>query len=98
MIDSIIILLSNGDTIDISVDIDTDELIIKINQSIANTKKSIPILQNIIGATLIRSWVMCNHMGYQDAIQFEFLDKQSEIGYFVQLMAISSEIFVYDFN
>lgn len=98
IITHIIIALSNNTAINISVDIDTDELIFSINQFITSTKKSIPILQHIKEKTLIRSWVMYNHMGYQDAIQFEFFDKQNGTSHFVQLMVISSEIFVYEFN
>lgn len=98
MVDGVIVYLNNQTAIIVSVDVDTDELKIIINQSAISPLNAISILPKVQGLILIRTWVMQNHKGYQDAIQFEFFDKECGDTHFVQLMAISSEIVVYAFG
>lgn len=81
-----------------SVDVDTDELMLTNNELSINHQHRISILADLKGLTLIRSWVMRNHLGYQDAIQFELFDKQKAISKFVQFMIVASEIEYYQFE
>lgn len=96
--DAVIIILSNNHMIVMSVDGDTDELVLTNNEPSINHQHRISILADLKGLTLIRSWVMCNHLGYQDAIQFELFDKQKAISKLVQFMVVSSEVEYYQFE
>lgn len=98
MMDIVIIILSNNHMIVMSVDGDTDELVLTNNEPSINHQHRISILADLKGLTLIRSWVMCNHLGYQDAIQFELFDKQKAISKLVQFMVVSSEVEYYQFE
>lgn len=98
MMDIVIIILSNNHMIVMSVDGDTDELMLTNNEPSINHQHQISILADLKGLTLIRSWVMRNHLGYQDAVQFELFDKQKAISKFVQFMVIASEIEYYQFE
>lgn len=98
MIDAVIIILSNNHMMVMSVDVDTDELMLTNNELSINHQHRISILADLKGLTLIRSWVMRNHLGYQDAIQFELFDKQKAISKFVQFMIVASEIEYYQFE
>lgn len=98
MMDIVIIILSNNHMMVMSVDGDTDELVLTNNEPSINHQHRISILADLKGLTLIRSWVMCNHLGYQDAIQFELFDKQKAISKLVQFMVVSSEVEYYQFE
>lgn len=98
MMDIVIIILSNNHMVVMSVDGDTDELVLTNNEPSINHQHRISILADLKGLTLIRSWVMCNHLGYQDAIQFELFDKQKAISKLVQFMVVSSEVEYYQFE
>lgn len=97
ILESIVIDLSDDHTIILSVNIDTDELILMIGKFSGNSQKVVSILSNYQDLILIRSWIMNNHLGYQDAIQFEFFDKQNLVSRYIQFMVTSSEIEIYEF-
>lgn len=97
ILESIIIDLSDNHSIILSVDINTDELILKIDQFIGKSQNLISILPNFHDLILIRGWMMSNHLGYYDAIQLEFFDKQNSVSKYIQFMVTSSEIEIYDF-
>lgn len=81
----------------IDVDWNTDEVII-LFEKIFNDKGFISILPNFYGITFIRSWLMVNHKGYQDAIQLEFWDKTNKEGKFLQIQAVASHLNIYELN
>ena len=77
----------------IFVEQDTDELIVSTS-FILNQQCTQPLsaLQDVYGYFLIRTWLMYNHKGYQDALQLEFYHPDKSQTHFIQIYVEASSL------
>ena len=70
----------------IFVEQDTDELVVSTS-SVLNQQctQTLTALQDVYGYLLIRTWLMHNHKGYQDALQLAFYHPDKSQTHFVQI-------------
>ena len=77
----------------IFVEQDTDELVVStslvLNQQCTQT---LAALQDVYGYLLIRTWLMYNHKGYQDALQLEFYHPDKSQTHFIQIYVEASSL------
>lgn len=88
----------NTHALEIDVDWDTDEVIIGFGKIQTLGENFIPIFTQFYEMNLIRTWLMTNHKGYQDAIQFEFWAKAGGQDGFFQLQAVASTLYIYELS
>ena len=84
---------ANNTQLLIFVEQDTDELVVSTS-SVLNHQCSQPLtaLQEVYGYFLIRTWLMHNHKGYQDALQLEFYHPDKSQTHFVQIYVEASSL------
>ena len=77
----------------IFVEQDTDELVVSTS-FILNQQCTQPLsaLQDVYGYFLIRTWLMYNHKGYQDALQLEFYHPDKSQTHFIQIYVEASSL------
>ena len=77
----------------IFVEQDTDELVVSTSSEL-NQQCSQPLtaLQDVYGYFLIRTWLMHNHKGYQDALQLEFYHPDKSQTHFIQIYVEASSL------
>ena len=70
----------------IFVEQDTDELVVS-NSFVLNQQctQTLTALQDVYGYLLIRTWLIHNHKGYQDALQLAFYHPDKSQTHFVQI-------------
>ena len=77
----------------IFVEQDTDELVVStslvLNQQCTQT---LAALQDVYGYLLIRTWLMHNHKGYQDALQLEFYHPDKSQTHSIQIFVKASSL------
>lgn len=77
----------------IFVEQDTDKLVVStsflLNQQCT---QALTALQDVYGYFLIRTWLMYNHKGYQDALQLEFYHPDKPQTHFVQIYVEASRL------
>ena len=77
----------------IFVEQDTDELVVStslvLNQQCTQT---LAALQDVYGYLLIRTWLMHNHKGYQDALQLEFYHPDKSQTHSIQIYVKASSL------
>ena len=75
------------------VEQDTDELVVStslvLNQQCTQT---LAALQDVYGYLLIRTWLMHNHKGYQDALQLEFYHPDKSQTHSIQIYVKASSL------
>lgn len=82
----------------VDVDWDTDEVIITFEKTLNSEEGLVSILPDFYGITFIRSWLMVNHQGYQDAIQLEFWDNTNKESKFLRIQSVASHLYIYELN
>ena len=77
----------------IFVEQDTDELVVSTS-FVLNQQCTQPLtaLQDVYGYFLIRTWLMHNHKGYQDALQLEFYHPGKSQTHFIQIYVVASSL------
>ena len=84
---------ANNTQLHIFVEQDTDELVVSTS-SVLNQQctQTLTALQEVYGYFLIRTWLMRNHKGYQDALQLEFNHPDKPQPHFIQIYVEASSL------
>ena len=84
---------ANNTQLHIFVEQDTDELVVSTS-SVLNQQctQILTTLQDVYGYLLIRTWLMHNHKGYQDALQLEFYHPDKSQTHFIQIYVVASSL------
>ena len=103
VINNVLLFFSNNTNIEITVDYDTDELILTEfkNTSVNNyneyyySKSIYNDIKKAFGKNILFSWIMKNQNGYDDAFQIELANPELDENIVLQFKAIGGNVHIY---